>query len=159
MPSQQQLTRGVSPPPKEDRGPVARPAAVLHEKERVVRSLRAFELDEGHEQVGCVAERRRDRVGLGVGAAIAPDHPNAEPETYAATPAPVAPPIAIQRKESYTRGDDPRRKLRRYRGHSRRFEIDQATFVHLREGRATEIREIADTGSLLWQLGGLSTDA
>lgn len=41
----------------------------------------------------------------------------------------------------------------------RRFEIDQATFVHLRDGRATEIWEIADTGSLMRQLGGLAPDA
>ncbi|HVF78176.1 MAG TPA: ester cyclase [Solirubrobacteraceae bacterium] len=43
-------------------------------------------------------------------------------------------------------------------GTGRRFEIDQATFVHLRDGRATEIWEIADTGSLMRQLGRLSTD-
>ncbi len=41
----------------------------------------------------------------------------------------------------------------------RRFEIDQATFVHLRDGRATEIWEIADTGSLMRQLGRLPPDA
>ena len=35
----------------------------------------------------------------------------------------------------------------------KRFEIDQATFVHVRDGKAAEIWEIADTASLLKQLG------
>lgn len=36
----------------------------------------------------------------------------------------------------------------------KRFEIDQATFVHVRDGKAEEIWEVADTASLLRQLGG-----
>ena len=39
------------------------------------------------------------------------------------------------------------------RGSGQAFQIDQATFVHLRDGRAVEIWEVADTGSLLRQLG------
>ena len=35
------------------------------------------------------------------------------------------------------------------------FEVDQAIFVHLRNGRATEIWEVVDTASLLRQLGQL----
>ena len=37
----------------------------------------------------------------------------------------------------------------------KRFEIDQAGFVHARDGKAAEIREVADTASLLPQLGAL----
>jgi steroid delta-isomerase-like uncharacterized protein len=38
-------------------------------------------------------------------------------------------------------------------GTGRRFEIDQVTFAHLRDGKAEEIWEVADTASLLEQLG------
>ena len=40
----------------------------------------------------------------------------------------------------------------------RRFRIDQATFVHLRGGKAVEIWEVADTASLLTQLGALPAE-
>jgi predicted ester cyclase len=36
----------------------------------------------------------------------------------------------------------------------RRFEIDQATFVHVQDGKAIEVWEVADTASLLRQLAG-----
>ena len=36
----------------------------------------------------------------------------------------------------------------------KRFEIDQAVFMHIREGKAFEIWEIVDSGALLQQLGG-----
>ena len=39
-------------------------------------------------------------------------------------------------------------------GTGKHFEIDQATFVHVRDGKAEEIWEVADTASLLKQLGG-----
>lgn len=37
-------------------------------------------------------------------------------------------------------------------GTGRRFEIDQVTFVHVRDGMAEEIWEVADTALLLKQL-------
>ncbi len=37
----------------------------------------------------------------------------------------------------------------------RKFAIDQATFAHVRDGKAAEIWEVADTASLLRQLGAL----
>lgn len=43
-------------------------------------------------------------------------------------------------------------------GTGRRFEIDQATFVHVRDGKAAEIWEVADTASLLRQLGALPNE-
>lgn len=39
-------------------------------------------------------------------------------------------------------------------GTGRPFEIDQVTFVHVRDGKAEEIWEVADTALLLKQLGG-----
>jgi predicted ester cyclase len=38
-------------------------------------------------------------------------------------------------------------------GTGKRFEIDQTTFAHIRDGKAFEIWEVADTASLLKQLG------
>ncbi len=38
-------------------------------------------------------------------------------------------------------------------GTGKRFEIDQATFAHVRDGKAIEIWEVADTAALLRQLG------
>lgn len=40
----------------------------------------------------------------------------------------------------------------------KRFEIDLAVFVHVRDGKAAEIWEVADTASLLRQLGALGGD-
>jgi steroid delta-isomerase-like uncharacterized protein len=37
----------------------------------------------------------------------------------------------------------------------RRFEIDQAVFAHIRDGKAAEVWEIADSAALLQQLGAL----
>ncbi len=37
----------------------------------------------------------------------------------------------------------------------RRFQIDQAVFAHLRDGKAAEVWEIADTASLMRQLGAI----
>jgi steroid delta-isomerase-like uncharacterized protein len=37
----------------------------------------------------------------------------------------------------------------------RRFEIDQTTFAHIRDGKMAEVREVADTASLLKQLGAI----
>lgn len=41
-------------------------------------------------------------------------------------------------------------------GTGERFQIDQATFVHLQDGRAREIWEVADTGALMKQQRGQS---